>query len=54
MQKEEKLLETGLLYEHLSWLLSRVHAAAEDRKQDTLLIAKRVRRALCAPRAGLH
>ncbi|NXK82797.1 CC146 protein, partial [Amazona guildingii] len=41
VQKEEKLLETDLLYEHLSWLLSRVHAAAEDGKQDTLLIAKR-------------
>ncbi|KAM9026094.1 coiled-coil domain-containing protein 146 [Ara ararauna] len=41
VQKEEKLLETDLLYEHLSWVLSRVHAAAEDRKQDTLLIAKR-------------
>uniref|UniRef100_A0A8B9F725 Coiled-coil domain-containing protein 146 n=1 Tax=Amazona collaria TaxID=241587 RepID=A0A8B9F725_9PSIT len=44
VQKEEKLLETDLLYKHLSWLLSRVHAAAEDGKQDTLLIAKRVRR----------
>ncbi|XP_065522827.1 coiled-coil domain-containing protein 146 isoform X2 [Lathamus discolor] len=40
-QKEKKLLETDLLYEHLSRLLSRVHAAAEDRKQDTLLIARR-------------
>ncbi|XP_062488002.1 coiled-coil domain-containing protein 146 isoform X4 [Pezoporus occidentalis] len=41
VQKEEKLLETDLLYEHLSRLLSRVHAAAEDRKKDTLLTAKR-------------
>ncbi|XP_061323332.1 coiled-coil domain-containing protein 146 isoform X1 [Pezoporus flaviventris] len=41
VQKEEKLLETDLLYEHLSRLLSRVHAAAEDRKKDTLLIAKK-------------
>ncbi|XP_030336793.1 coiled-coil domain-containing protein 146 isoform X1 [Strigops habroptila] len=41
VQKEEKLLETDLLYEHLSRLLSRAHAAAADGKQDTLLIAKR-------------
>ncbi|XP_061222353.1 coiled-coil domain-containing protein 146-like isoform X4 [Neopsephotus bourkii] len=41
VQKEEKLLETDLLYEHLSRLLSRAHAAAEDRKKDTLLMAKR-------------
>uniref|UniRef100_A0A8V5FSW7 Uncharacterized protein n=1 Tax=Melopsittacus undulatus TaxID=13146 RepID=A0A8V5FSW7_MELUD len=44
VQKEEKLLKIDLLYEHLSQLLSRVHATVEDRKQDKLLIAKKVRR----------
>ncbi|XP_075285578.1 coiled-coil domain-containing protein 146 [Opisthocomus hoazin] len=41
VQKEEKLLETDLLYEHISWLVDRLRAAAEDGKQDTLLLAKR-------------
>jgi len=54
VQKEEKLLETDLLYEHISWLVDRLRAAAEDGKQDTLLLAKRVRRALHARLAGLH
>ncbi|XP_033919248.1 coiled-coil domain-containing protein 146 [Melopsittacus undulatus] len=42
VQKEEKLLKIDLLYEHLSQLLSRVHATVEDRKQDKLLIAKKI------------
>lgn len=54
MQKEEKLLETDLLYEHISRLTDRIRTAAENRKQDTLLLAKRVRRALHALLAGLY
>ncbi|NXI38080.1 CC146 protein, partial [Galbula dea] len=41
VQKEEKLLETDLLYKHISWLTDRTHAMAEAGKQDTLLLAKR-------------
>uniref|UniRef100_A0A8B9N8U1 Coiled-coil domain containing 146 n=1 Tax=Accipiter nisus TaxID=211598 RepID=A0A8B9N8U1_9AVES len=41
VQKEEKLLETDLLYEHISRLTDRIRATAENRKQDTLLLAKR-------------
>lgn len=48
VQKEEKLLETDFLYEHVSRLTDRMRATAENGKQDTLLLAKRVRRALHA------
>ncbi|KFP18115.1 Coiled-coil domain-containing protein 146 [Egretta garzetta] len=41
VQKEEKLLETDLLHEHVSRLTDRIRATAEDGKQDTLLLAKR-------------
>ncbi|NXD79270.1 CC146 protein, partial [Halcyon senegalensis] len=41
VQKEEKLLETDLLYKHISRLTDRIHAMAENRKQDTLQLAKR-------------
>ncbi|NXA23765.1 CC146 protein, partial [Ibidorhyncha struthersii] len=41
VQKEEKLLETDFLYEHVSRLTERMRATAEDGKQDTLLLAKR-------------
>ncbi|KAK4830278.1 hypothetical protein QYF61_009481 [Mycteria americana] len=41
VQKEEKLLETDFLYEHVSRLMDRVRATAENGKQDTLLLAKR-------------
>lgn len=53
MQKGEKLLETDLLYEQVSRLTDRIHAVAEKGKQDTLLLAKRVRRAPRALPAGL-
>ncbi|NWX78288.1 CC146 protein, partial [Alca torda] len=41
VQKEEKLLETDFLYEHVSRLTDRIRATAENGKQDTLLLAKR-------------
>ncbi|XP_052644904.1 coiled-coil domain-containing protein 146 isoform X2 [Harpia harpyja] len=41
VQKEEKLLETDLLYKHISRLTDRIRATAENGKQDTLLLAKR-------------
>ncbi|NXH12105.1 CC146 protein, partial [Bucco capensis] len=41
VQKEEKLLETDLLYKRVSHLLERTCAMAESRKQDSLLLAKR-------------
>ncbi|NXN37703.1 CC146 protein, partial [Rhinoptilus africanus] len=41
VQKEEKLLETDLLYEHVSRLTDRIRATAENGKHDTLLLAKR-------------
>ncbi|NXX16296.1 CC146 protein, partial [Podargus strigoides] len=41
VQKKEKLLETDILYEHVSRLAERLGATAENRKQDTLLFAKR-------------
>ncbi|KFV42878.1 Coiled-coil domain-containing protein 146 [Tyto alba] len=41
VQKEEKLLETDFLYEHVCRLTDRTRAAAENGKQDTLLLAKR-------------
>uniref|UniRef100_A0A8C4TRX7 Coiled-coil domain-containing protein 146 n=1 Tax=Falco tinnunculus TaxID=100819 RepID=A0A8C4TRX7_FALTI len=41
VQKEEKLLETDFLYKHVSRLTDRIHATAENGKQDTLLLAKR-------------
>lgn len=53
VQKEEKLLEADFLYEHVSRLTDRIRATAESGKQDTLLLAKRVRRALHALPAGL-
>lgn len=54
VQKEEKLLETDIVYEQVSQLTDRIRAMAEDGKQDTLLLAKRVRRALHILLAGLH
>ncbi|KAM9388460.1 LOW QUALITY PROTEIN: coiled-coil domain-containing protein 146 [Phaethornis superciliosus] len=42
LKKEEKLLETDFLYEHVSRLTDRIHAMAENGKQDTLLLAKRI------------
>ncbi|NXY68027.1 CC146 protein, partial [Glareola pratincola] len=41
VQKEEKLLETDFLYEHVSRLTDRIRTTAENGKQDTLLLAKR-------------
>ncbi|NXU52139.1 CC146 protein, partial [Turnix velox] len=41
VQKEEKLLETDLLCEHVSRLTARTQAMAENGRQDTLLLAKR-------------
>ncbi|KFZ56663.1 Coiled-coil domain-containing protein 146 [Antrostomus carolinensis] len=41
LQKEEKLLETDMVYEQVSRLTDRIRAMAEDGKQDTLLLAKR-------------
>uniref|UniRef100_A0A8D0FMN2 Coiled-coil domain containing 146 n=1 Tax=Strix occidentalis caurina TaxID=311401 RepID=A0A8D0FMN2_STROC len=41
VQKEKKLLETDFLYEHVSRLTDRMRVATENRKQDTLLLAKR-------------
>ncbi|NWT43073.1 CC146 protein, partial [Chroicocephalus maculipennis] len=41
VQKEEKLLETDFLCEHVSRLTDRIRATAENGKQDTLLLAKR-------------
>uniref|UniRef100_A0A8C3PI19 CC146 protein n=1 Tax=Calidris pygmaea TaxID=425635 RepID=A0A8C3PI19_9CHAR len=41
VQKEEKLLETDFLHEHVSRLTDRIRATAESGKQDTLLLAKR-------------
>ncbi|KFZ67849.1 Coiled-coil domain-containing protein 146, partial [Podiceps cristatus] len=41
VQKEEKLLETDILYEHVSRLTDRIRATAESGKRDTLLLAKR-------------
>ncbi|NWH50340.1 CC146 protein, partial [Fregata magnificens] len=41
VQKEEKLLETDFLYEHISRLTDRTRATAENGKQATLLLAKR-------------
>ncbi|NXL86922.1 CC146 protein, partial [Alectura lathami] len=42
MQKEEKLLETEMIYEHVSWLTDRIRATVENGKQDTLLLATRI------------
>ncbi|KAM9245626.1 LOW QUALITY PROTEIN: coiled-coil domain-containing protein 146 [Leptosomus discolor] len=41
VQKEKKLLETELLYEHISRLTDRIRAMAGNGKQDTLQLAKR-------------
>ncbi|XP_021240187.1 coiled-coil domain-containing protein 146 isoform X4 [Numida meleagris] len=42
VQKEEKLLETDVIYEHVSWLTDRIRATAENGKQGTLLLATRI------------
>ncbi|XP_071590097.1 coiled-coil domain-containing protein 146 isoform X1 [Heliangelus exortis] len=42
LKKEEKLLETDFLHEHVSRLTDRIRAMAENGKQDTLLLAKRI------------
>ncbi|XP_021240186.1 coiled-coil domain-containing protein 146 isoform X3 [Numida meleagris] len=42
VQKEEKLLETDVIYEHVSWLTDRIRATAENGKQGTLLLATRL------------
>ncbi|KFP30371.1 Coiled-coil domain-containing protein 146, partial [Colius striatus] len=42
VQKEEKLLEIDLLYEHVSRLTDRISATAESGRHNTLLLAKRV------------
>ncbi|NXC42008.1 CC146 protein, partial [Penelope pileata] len=42
VQKEEKLLETDVIYEHVSWLTDQIRATAESRKQGTLLLATRI------------
>ncbi|XP_014819265.1 PREDICTED: coiled-coil domain-containing protein 146 [Calidris pugnax] len=41
VRKEEKLLETDFLHEHVSRLTERIRATAESGRQDTLLLAKR-------------
>ncbi|NXG65109.1 CC146 protein, partial [Hemiprocne comata] len=42
LQKEEKLVETDLLYKHVSHLTESTRATAENGKQDTLLLATRI------------
>ncbi|KFU92740.1 Coiled-coil domain-containing protein 146 [Chaetura pelagica] len=42
LQKEEKLIETDLLYKHVSQLTETLQATAETGRQDTLLSAKRI------------
>ncbi|NWU95922.1 CC146 protein, partial [Upupa epops] len=41
MQKEKKLMETDFLYKHVCSLTHRIHAEAENGRQDALLLAKR-------------
>ncbi|NXX74183.1 CC146 protein, partial [Urocolius indicus] len=41
VQKEEKLLEIDLLYEHVSRLTDKIRTAAESGRHNTLLLAKR-------------
>lgn len=48
VQKEEKLLETDIIYQHIARLTDRIRATAENGKQGTLLLATRVRRACSA------
>lgn len=45
VQKEEKLLETDIIYEHVAQLTDKIRATAENGKQGTLLLATKVRRA---------
>ncbi|XP_035178440.1 coiled-coil domain-containing protein 146 isoform X2 [Oxyura jamaicensis] len=42
VQKEERLLETDFLYDHVSRLTARIRAAAADGQQDTLLLATKI------------
>ncbi|NXK46565.1 CC146 protein, partial [Chauna torquata] len=42
VQKEEKLLETDFIYDHVSRLTDRIRATAENGKQDALLLATRI------------
>ncbi|XP_061438083.1 coiled-coil domain-containing protein 146 [Rhineura floridana] len=41
-QKEEKLLEKDFVYEQVSRLTGKIHAKAENGKQDTLILAKKM------------
>ncbi|KAE8616378.1 hypothetical protein XENTR_v10008787 [Xenopus tropicalis] len=41
-QKEEQLLEKDLLYEQVSHLTKKIHTKAENGKQDTLLLSKKM------------
>lgn len=42
VQKEEKLLETDIIYQHIARLTDRIRATAENGKQGTLLLATRM------------
>uniref|UniRef100_A0A8C9L4Y9 Coiled-coil domain containing 146 n=1 Tax=Pavo cristatus TaxID=9049 RepID=A0A8C9L4Y9_PAVCR len=42
VQKEEKLLETDVIYEHVARLTDRIRATAENGKQGMLLLATRI------------
>ncbi|XP_015131246.2 coiled-coil domain-containing protein 146 isoform X1 [Gallus gallus] len=42
VQKEEKLLETDIIYQHIARLTDRIRATAENGKQGTLLLATRI------------
>lgn len=53
MQKEQRLLKIDFLCENISDLTDRMRAVVESGKQEMLLFARRVRRALHALLASL-
>lgn len=54
VQKEQRLLKIDFLSENISDLMDRIRAVVENSKQDVLLFAQRVRRALQALLASLY
>lgn len=54
LQKEQRLLKLDFLCENISDLTDRIRAVVENGKHDTLLFARRVRRALHALLASLY
>lgn len=54
VQKEQRLLKIDFLSENISDLTDRIRAVVENGKQDVLLFARRVRRALQALLASLY